>query len=376
MTMGINMKSGYYQTNLSGEMEYQSFVPTPLQDLNFTEFPYETMTLLSQANYALGQLNELANHLADVGMFLASFVRKEALYSSQIEGTQATLEDIFDINNDANVNVDIDEVVNHVHAINYGVELLEELPLCTRYFKKIHYVLLQGVRGEGKNRGEFRKTQNWVGPAGASLKTATYIPPNVPDMEKGMSDLEKYINEEKHLDPLIVAALIHYQFVTIHPFLDGNGRLGRILIILYLISVQKLKYPCLNLSYYLKRNQGEYYARLNYIRFSDDYFGWINFFLRGVLISAEEAIAAIKKIMVLREKNFKKIPPRQQWLLTFLEKNPIINARKTSELTGINYHAVNRTINKYVELHILLTSDESKKNRTYIYQEYIDILKE
>lgn len=369
------MKAGYYKPNMSGELKYMSFYPTPLQELNFKELEYETVDLLSKANYELGRLDELASNIVDIDMFLASYVRKEALYSSQIEGTQATLEDVLDINNEESVNADIEEVVNYVKAMNYAIQLLDKLPISSRYIKLVHKVLLQGVRGEGKNRGEFRHSQNWIGPVGSTLKNAKFIPPSPFDLEECMSDLEKYINEENSLDALIEAALIHYQFETIHPFLDGNGRVGRILITLYLISKNKIKYPSLYLSYYLKRNQWEYYDRLSNVRKNNDYIGWINFFLKGVIEISRESIECINEMIVLRKENLKLINQKDKWLLDFLEKNPIINAKKTSEKTNLDYYKVNRTINKFVSYGILKVLDKSKKSRTYIYQKYVDILK-
>ena len=369
------MKSGYYKSNMSGEMSYKSFYPTPLQEIQLTELDYRTIELLSKANFELGKLNGLASNIIDINMFLGSYVRKEALYSSQIEGTQATLEDILDSSNENSSNVNIEDVINYVKATNYSVELAKELPICNRYIKKIHEILLQGVRGKEKNPGEFRHSQNWIGASGSTLKNAKYIPPTVTDMNECMSDLEKYINDDTPIDDLIKIALIHYQFETIHPFLDGNGRVGRVLILSYLMSKGKLDYPCLNLSYYLKRNQLEYYDRMSNVRLRDDYIGWIDFFLQGVIEICRESIECINALVVLRNKNLKLLNDKNNWLLTYLERNPIIDAKHTSEKTGIDYYKVNRTINKYVELEILRVLDESKKRRTYVYEEYVAILK-
>lgn len=371
----MNMKSGFYKSNLSGEMSYKSFYPTPLQKIELNDLDHVTIDLLSKANFELGKLNGLAANIVDINMFLGSYVRKEALHSSQIEGTQATLEDILDVNNKEISNVDVEEVINYVKATNYSVELAKELPICNRYIKKVHEVLMQGVRGEDKNPGEYRRSQNWIGAAGSTLKNAKYIPPSVIDMEECMSDLEKYINEDSAMDDLIKIALIHYQFETIHPFLDGNGRVGRVLILSYLINKGKLDYPCLYLSYYLKRNQLEYYDRMSNVRLRDDYIGWIDFFLRGIIEICQESIKCIKELINLRNNNLKLLNEKDKWLLMFLEKSPIIDAKTTSEQTGLDYYKVNRTINKYIELGILKVSNESKKRRTYIYEQYVDILK-
>ena len=369
------MKSGYYKNNMSGELSYKSFYPTPLQELELNNFDYRTIELLNNANFELGKLNGLTSNIIDIDMFLGSYVRKEALYSSQIEGTQATLEDILDVTNEKSTNIDIEDVVNYVNATNYSINLIKELPICNRYIKKVHEILLQGVRGNEKTPGEFRRSQNWIGAAGSTLKNAKYIPPSVTDMNECMSDLEKYINDDSEIDDLIKIALIHYQFETIHPFLDGNGRVGRVLILSYLISKGKLNYPCLNLSYYLKRNQLEYYDRISNVRLRDDYVGWIDFFLQGVIEICRESIDCINELVNLRNKNLKLLNDKNNWLLTFLEKNPIIDAKHTSEKIGMDYYKVNRIINKYVELGILNISDQSKKRRTYVYQEYVDILK-
>ena len=369
------MKSGYYKKNFSGEMEYKSFYPTPLQEIELNKLDYKTLELLSKANFELGKLNCLAADIVDIDMFLGSYVRKEALYSSQIEGTQATLEDILDIDNNESSNVDVEDVINYVKATNYSIELLNELPLCNRYIKKVHEILLQGTRGEEKCPGEYRRSQNWIGAGGSTLKNAKYVPPSVEDMQECMSDLEKYINEDSQVDDLIKIALIHYQFETIHPFLDGNGRVGRVLILSYLYSKGKLSYPCLNVSYYLKRNQLEYYDRMSNVRLRDDYIGWVNFFLQGIIEICQESIECIKELVKLREQNLELVKDKDKWLLLFLEKNPIVDARKTSEKVGIDYYKVNRTINKYDELGILSVSNSSKKRRTYSYEKYINILK-
>ena len=176
---------------MSGEMSYKSFYPTPLQEIELNNFDYRTIQLLTKANFELGKLNGLASNIIDIDMFLGSYVRKEALYSSQIEGTQATLEDILDSSNENSTNIDIEDVINYVKATNYSVKLINELPICNRYIKKIHEVLLQGVRGKEKSPGEFRHSQNWIGAAGSTLKNAKYIPPSVIDMNECMSDLEK-----------------------------------------------------------------------------------------------------------------------------------------------------------------------------------------
>lgn len=370
------MKAGFYKTNLRGEFKYKSFYPNPLQEIVFDNFTKTTVDLLSKANYEIGKLNGLSVNIKDMDLFIGSYVRKEALYSSQIEGTQATLEDVFDPSKDEFADINIKEVINYVKAIKYGLELVNDLPISLRYIKQIHEVLMKDVRGNERNPGEFRKSQNWLGGIDSTIKNAKFIPPNVEDMEECMDLLEKYIHDDTDVDELIKVALIHYQFETIHPFLDGNGRVGRLLIIIYLIYRNKLTYPCLYISYFLKRNQLEYYDRMSALRNGDDYVQWINFFLQGIIEISQEASNCIEKLSKLREKNGKLLTMEQIWLLEFIQINPIFSATYISDKTGVDYSKVNRTILKFVEKGILRLANESKKKRTYIYHEYLDILKE
>ncbi len=370
------MKAGIYKTNFSGDSEYKSFYPTNLNELKTLSFDNYILELLSKANYLLGQLNGTVLNIVGMNQFVAAYVRKEALYSSQIEGTQATLEDILNVDNDLNVNADVEEVVNYVKALNYAIDLLNEYPICNRYVRMVHSVLMNGVRGAEKNPGEFRKSQNWIGHSGSTLKNAKYIPPNVEDMNQCMNELENYINYNDDFDDLIKIALIHYQFETIHPFLDGNGRIGRMLIVIYLISKNKLKFPCLYISYYLKRNQIEYYDRMSDVRKRNDYIQWIEFFLKGIIEMTSESIECIEKLVKLRNHNRSIISNNDNWLLEYLEENPIIDSKKTSEKLNIEYSKVNRTIKRFVEKGILKVTDNSKKRRSYVYEEYVELLKQ
>lgn len=209
-------RSGEFVRNMTGEAEYFSFRPSPLPpELDMDE---ELLRLLLDANRRLAQLDIASKLIPNTELFVSMYVRKEALMSSQIEGTQCTLEDVLDPELDTNTNADVGDVVNYVHAVQFALERLNTLPLCSRLLRETHKVLMEGVRGQEKNPGEFRRSQNWIGASGCGLKDARYIPPNVPDMENAISDLEKYINENQRYDPVIQAALIHYQFETIHPF--------------------------------------------------------------------------------------------------------------------------------------------------------------
>lgn len=241
----MNNRAGSWKTNLSGEAAYKSFVPTPLPPVPTIELTDEIINLLVKASSQLATLESIATRIPNVELFVSMYVRKEALMSSQIEGTQATLEDVLDPLIEANTNRNVADVVNYIKATEFAIHRLKTLPLCNRLIKETHAVLMENVRGQEKNPGEFRYSQNWIGGQGSTLKNARYIPPSPEDMIEAMSDLEKYINSDDEMNPLIRAALIHYQFETIHPFLDGNGRIYRLLITLFLMekkSFQLLRY--------------------------------------------------------------------------------------------------------------------------------------
>lgn len=375
-------RAGHYITNLSGEFAYKSFVPAPLPPAPPPELSGEALNLLVKANARLAVLETLANRIPNVDLFVSMYVRKEALMSSQIEGTQATLEDIFDPQLKTNTNLNVADVVNYVKATSYALKRLETLPLCNRLIRETHAVLMQGVRGQEKNPGEFRRSQNWIGGQGSTLKNARYIPPSPDDMEEAMSALEKYINEEEsELDVLVQAALIHYQFETIHPFLDGNGRIGRLLITLFLLEKKALSTPALYISYYLKRYRIEYYDRMTEVRRSGNYEQWVTFFLQAVLESADDAIETIDKLSALHDKNAAIIAAMgraaKNTMLVFeeLEANPIIEIRKTAEAIGVTYSTAANAVKRLENAGIVQQKAESGRNRTYLYTEYLDILR-
>ena len=376
-------RAGFYRKNLTGEMAYNSFVPSPLPPVPPIALSSEELELLIKANSELTLLEGLAIRIPNINLFVSMYVRKEALLSSQIEGTQATLDDIFDPLLDNNINADVSDVINYIKATEFAVNRLKELPLCNRLVKEIHAVLLENVRGQEKNPGEFRRSQNWIGGQGSTLKNARYIPPNLEDMENAMSDLEKYINADDGTAPLVKAALLHYQFETIHPFLDGNGRVGRLLITLFLLEKKVLTVPALYISYFLKRNRLEYYDRMMEVRKNGDYEQWIKFFLQAFVESAEDAIATIDKLKALHEKSFAvlltSIPKRQLEnagkLFTYLEANPIIDITKTAQQLDLAYNTTSRLVSAFVKLGLLKQSNTKNKNRVYAYEEYLQILR-
>ena len=378
-------RAGRLVDNLSGGMAYKSFCPAVLPPYPALEINSEMMGLIVQANIAVALLDERAAKLPDTDLLVSMYVRKEALLSSQIEGTQATLEDIFSPFVEENANRDVADVVNYIRATDYALKRLRELPLCNRLLKEVHEILMAGARGQERNPGEFRRSQNWIGGAGSTIKTARYIPPNVDDMEQAMHDLESYINAENELDNLVDIALIHYQFETIHPFLDGNGRLGRLLITLYLMEKGLLKNPALYISYYLKANRVEYYDRMTEVRNSGNFEQWVCFFLQAVAMSAADAALTIDRLLSVREFSLRlieqeKMNGRAQATLrkvfAYIEGNPIIEIGKTAKMIGVSFNTAAKAVQKLVDLGILKQEESKGKARIFSYHQYLSILRE
>ena len=378
-------RAGTLKKQLSGEMAYFSFYPSKLPPNPPVEVDSEIIDKLINAHRVLAILDDRATNIPNIYLFISMYVQKEALLSSQIEGTQATLEDIFNPNIDGNINAEVDDVVNYIKAAKYAIKRLETLPLCNKLLLETHRILLSGVRGKEKNPGEFRQSQNWIGGAGSTIKTARYIPPDVISMKESLSDLEKYMNAEAELDDLIRIALIHYQFESIHPFLDGNGRIGRLLIVLYLLEKKVIKTPSLYISFYLKEHRIEYYDRMSAIRETGDYEQWIKFFLEGIYASGKSAIETANELIALRDKNIRKLRNEKYTKRTletmmkvfhYLEAHPIIDIGKTAEDLSIAYNTVSSAVNRFEKLGILHLVKKQGRNKVYSYKEYIDILKD
>lgn len=377
----MQSRAGEYRTNLSGELQYKSFLPKPLPPNPPVEIDEETTGLLSKANRSIGILEGLSRQIPNIELFVSMYVRKEALLSSQIEGTQATLDDILDPRIEENTNRHVADVINYIKASQYAVKRLKDLPLCNRLIKETHRILMEDVRGEEKYPGEFRHSQNWIGPAGGTLKDARFIPPHPEDMIEAVSDLERFINSEDQLEPLIKIALIHYQFETIHPFLDGNGRIGRLLITLFLMEQKLLSYETLYISYFLKRNRIEYYDRLMEVRTKGNFEQWVKFFLRAIYESAQDAVQSIEELVKLHDKNEKivkttgKAAKTVMKVFNYLEKSPIIDIKKTSEELGISFNAAANAVSILVDLDILKQTENVQRNRVFAYEEYLQILR-
>jgi Fic family protein len=370
-------RSGHFVKQVDG---YRAFIPSRLPPEPQINYDNDLVTVLSEADQRLARLDGVTSTLPNPDLFVAMYVRQEAVLSSQIEGTQSTLEDILQFEIDPVGDAlprDVSEVVNYVAAMNHGLKRLPEIPISLRLIREIHEVLLRGVRGSEKTPGEFRRSQNWIGPSGCNLHNATFVPPPVHEMNLAMSDLEGFLHDTK-LPVLIVCGLAHAQFETIHPFLDGNGRVGRLLITFLLCSRSILQRPLLYLSYYLKQNRAEYYDRLTAIRQRGDWEGWLKFFLKGVAQVSQEATETARQILTLREKHLRLIrddssisPTYGMQFLDHLYEQPITTVRLVKEQLRSSYATANKMVNKFVEIGLLREMTGFERNRRFAYDQYL-----
>jgi len=371
-------RAGSYVSQIGG---YKAFVPKPLPPDPPIQLDNEMILLLSQADMALGRLDGMSTTLPNVDLFVAMYVNKEAVLSSQIEGTQASLIDVLAFEADAAFPEnpqDIEEVINYINALNYGLEQLDKIPISLRLIREIHHLLMQGVRGADRQPGEFRSSQNWIGNPGDTKETAKFMPPSPTDMDKALDDLEKFIHKEVSLPLLLKVGLVHAQFETIHPFLDGNGRMGRLLITFILCSEEVLRRPLLYLSYFFKANRFEYYGYLQKIRDEGDWESWLKFFLQGVNEVARQATTTANNIVLLRERhrgviatNFPRSAGPAYQLLEYLYKRPIITANGVTTVTGLSYQNANRLVLKFQEIGLLRQMDTYQRNRRFVYSDYL-----
>lgn len=379
--MEFENRAGYFMNSASG---YKSFVPKKLPPDPPIQFDSELQNLLSQADRKLGRLDGVTQILPNPELFVAMYVRKEAVLSSQIEGTQASFADVLSAEYnqvDDQRRDDIGEVSNYVNAMHYGLSALNELPLSLRLIRNIHKQLLQGTRGSRRNPGEFRKSQNWIGPTGCTLDNATFVPPTVPDMKAALGDLETYMHQEDDTPALIKIALIHAQFETIHPFLDGNGRMGRLLITFWLCQQNILSQPLLYLSYYFKQNRTEYYDRLMSVRTKGDWEGWVKFFLRGIAEVADQATSSAKAILALKSTYVDALHQMENnnahylRLLDALFEQPFITRADVMELLSVSNPTAGNIIATFCDMKILLDIiPERSRNKLYAFIDYIRIL--
>lgn len=369
-------KSGRWVQQPTG---YRSFLPETINH-SFTWADAELNVLLEKATLRLGELNSFSQFVPDIGMFIRMHVVKEATVSSRIEGTQTNIEEallkVTDIAPERRD--DWQEVNNYVMALNGALDRLDELPLSSRLLRETHRMLLDGVRGEHKLPGEFRTSQNWIG--GASLSDAVFVPPHHGDIGHLMGDLENFLHNETIAVPhLIRIGIAHYQFETIHPFLDGNGRIGRLMIMLYLVDNNVLKEPILYLSDFFDRNRSLYYDNLMVVRQKHNLTQWLRFFLVGVAQTAEKAIGSLNAIMQLKQNCEKQIltlgrkAPIARHLLDYLFGQPVLNAADVAEATGLSGVAAYRLIGDFQRLGILQEATGFKRNRLFLFQAYLDV---
>ncbi len=374
------MRAGTFQNQPTG---YRAFIPAPLPPDPPVAMDDELQTLLSAADRALGRLDGSIQTLPDSDLFVLMYVRKEAVLSSQIEGTQSSLNDLLRAEAriyDPDRPADVREVSNYVAALNYGLERLADLPISVRLIREIHERVLRGVRGAHLQPGELRKSQNWIGPAGATLNEATFIPPPPHEVPQALSDLEHFMHAKDSMPPLIRIGLTHAQFETIHPFLDGNGRVGRLLITFLLCEQGTLLSPVLYLSHYFKANRAEYYEHLQNIRQDGGWEAWLKFFLRGVADVSREATETARAIVNLRETDRDKIinelgrvAGNALKVHELLFRFPLVSVNPVADMLEVSFTSANRLIERMVEVGILVESTGNARNRVFNYSDYINL---
>jgi Fic family protein len=374
-------RSGRYIKQIEG---YKAFIPEPLPpqrpELDIND---ELQADLSKADRSLGRLEGSIQTLPNPDLFVFMYVRKEAVLSSQIEGTQSSLSQLLKREAeilDPNTPHDVNEVISYVRAMNHGLKLLDELPVSTRLIKEVHNQLLKDARGQEQNPGHLRTSQNWIGPTNCTIREATYVPPPCYEMVEALSDWEKFLNEEDKLPLLVKIGLAHAQFETIHPFLDGNGRIGRLLITLLLCEKQALLKPVLYLSHYFKENRQEYYDLLQGTRDKGDWEPWLKFFILGVDNVSRQATQTAREIVELREKhrslivrNFGQVAGNGLIVLEHLFSQPIISVNRIMELTGVSFAAANTLKGRLENIGVLVEITGQARNRRFEYSDYVNL---
>jgi Fic family protein len=373
-------KSGIYKK----QGEYQSFYPSLLNSFSYNWTDSNITILLEEALVQLGELNAFSQLVPDIDFFLQMHIAKEATSSSKIEGTKTEIDEVFINEEDLSSERRDDraEVINYIRALNWSIEELKNLPLSMRLIKGAHEVLLSGVRGKHKLPGEIRRSQNWIG--GANLKSAYFIPPHPGDVPELLSDLEKFWhNEELNIPHLLKAGISHYQFETIHPFLDGNGRTGRLLIILYLINFGLLNKPALYLSAFFEEHRPAYYDALTYVRTQNNIDHWLKFFLDGVITTAKDSKNVLRGIIELRQTYEERIANgmgkiRQKLgreLLVKLFSKPAVNLNEIAQVLNVSFQTASNLSEDYLRIGLFKEKTGGERNRIFELWEYIDLFR-
>ncbi|MBI2425053.1 MAG: Fic family protein [Candidatus Hydrogenedentes bacterium] len=366
---------------LSQPNGYWAFLPNPLPPS--LDVDWELAALLAEANARVGELSGVGRLLANPHLLIQPYIRREAVLSSRIENTQAGMSDLFYFEADETQESrapDVRDVANYVRAMEYGLERLQTLPISSRLVREIHMQLMDGPHSSHATPGEVRRTQNWIGPPGCTLMEATYVPPPVHDMAEALSDWEKYLNGTPKEPPLIQCALMHYQFEAIHPFIDGNGRVGRLLITFLLCERGLLSQPLLYLSAFFEKNRDEYYRRLLAVSQSGDWRGWIDYFLRGVAQQAKDASESAGAILDLNRELTERIrtegksPRHTLRILERLFWNPVISLPKLVKDLEISYASAKRGVEYLRKLEILVEVTGRQRNRLFVAPKLVDIL--
>ena len=377
---GASNRAGEYVQQSTG---YRAFFPNPLPPNPALHVDDEMQELLSRADQALGRLDGSIQTLPNPDLFVFMYVRKEAVLSSQIEGTQSSLHQLLEAEAqilDPSRPRDVAEVLNYVTAMSYGLDRLEKLPVCIRLIQEIHAHLLKDVRGTNQRPGEIRTTQNWIGPQGCTLSDASFVPPPPHSLGDCLSDLEKFIHSDDPMPTLIKIGLAHAQFETIHPFLDGNGRAGRLLMTFLLCEREILQSPVLYISHYFRQRKEKYYDHLQATRDLGDWEGWLKFYLTGVADVSKEATETARNIVALREKHraeitdgFGRVAGNGLNVLESLFQNPITSVNQIKGITGVSFTAANSLTNRFVENGMLTEITGHARNRRFRYGAYIDL---
>jgi len=373
-------RAGYVQRQSTG---YDAYIPKNLmpKGLDYTrDTEYER--LLAEAHLKLGELNGITQVLPDPDLFVAFYVQKEALLSSQIEGTQSSMDEVIQVDEHTKTMKPVDEVVNYIHAMNEGLSKIYELPFSTRLLHHMHKTLMDGVRGQEKTPGQYKTRQNWIGPEGCNLNEALFIPPPPHLVEEMMSDLEKFYHlKDSNIPNLIRAAIIHYQFETIHPYADGNGRLGRLIITLMLVEKGLIDRPLLYLSLFFKEHKQKYYDLLMDVRIKGAWEEWFKFFLRGVRHTSTEAVVTAKDILRLLNEDRARIAKemtKSKNINGAYEKicrKPVFTITSLAKDLGVSYPTAQLQVDKLQKLGILVERGQKERDRIYVYERYLEILR-